>query len=201
MSRRGSLELTQSLVPRNSRQLLEMIDTRVADGVTVRTVTGCELGAGLSPAEISVTLKDGEVRSRLAKLSYADGKLRGAVAGQSVLRNLPAPVVTDASLLRFGALVPFEEGALVSVQRIEVLWRDIQVHREERLLFDGRCELELREGDVRRAARIVRQGDRRSDRWTLWYDEARRFLLQVEGRTRTGKTFVYKLAPVVAEED
>lgn len=197
----GSLELSQRIVLRSSLRLLEMRDIRTDGEETIRTLTSCAVDSSLTPVKIVVTELHGNGETRLARLEYAQGKLRGQVGSRAILRNLSAPVVSDLSLLRFAALVPFKDRARLTVQRIEFVHGDIQVYREERLTFDGKCELVLREGDVRRAVKVVRQGERRADRWTFWFDEARRFLLQVEGRTPRGKPFTYKLAFVEGEED
>jgi len=196
----GTLRLSQRVIQRSSRRLLELRDERTIEGDVVRTVTTCELESGLPPRDVAVTRVRTDSEAVSARLEYEDGKLRGHVGGRAILRNLPAPVVTDLTLLRLAATLPRKANARLNVQRVELEERDLVVYREERLSYDGLIALTLREGDVRRAVRVVRQGERRTDRWVMWFDEASRFLLRVEGRTPRGKSFVWTLAPVVSDD-
>ena len=129
-----------------------------------RLLTRLTLDRKLTPFEVRLW-EASEERPQLAKLAVARGKLTGRARGKGVVRNVPEPVVSEASLILLAALLPREEDAHLRIARLVFGRKGVTVELDERLAFDG-----IEERDGRPLTRIEHRNPRGRVLGVLWFD-------------------------------
>ena len=159
--------LTASQVRRGEQRFLELVLDRHRPAESPhpeRLLTRLTLDRNLTSFEVRLW-KASEERPQLAKLAVARGKLTGRVRGKGVVRNVPEPVVSEASLMLLAALVPREEDAHLRVARLVFGKQGVVVELDERLAFDG-----IEERNGRPLTRIEHRDPRGRILGVLWFD-------------------------------
>lgn len=159
--------LTAAQVQRGEQHFLELVlDRHRPPGAEhpERLLTRLTLDDGLTPFEVRLW-EATEERPQLANLAVAGGKLTGRARGKGVVRNVPEPVVSDASLILLAALLPRVEDASLSIARLTFGRKGVAVELDERLAFDG---VEQRMG--RSLTRIEHRDPRGRVLGVLWFD-------------------------------